>query len=171
MIWKESSKKTTPTVPPLPSLKMANRYSCTFLVTISSSVLQRTLNEIFVGCKISLTRYQNGLALQIPLTFREKLCHLLHTNKFQIAIVTLVVIDCIIVISELLIDLKILELDEESVAPEVGLELFRSLSCSLSSIRLCVCTLCLHFDFALSCANRTRFFSHFRCCITSVLEF
>ncbi len=51
---------------------------------------------------------------------REKLCHLLHTNKFQIVIVTLVVIDCILVISELLIDLEVIDGGGEgSAAPQV----------------------------------------------------
>jgi hypothetical protein len=55
---------------------------------------------------------------------REHLKHLLHTNKFQICVILLVILDCIIVIAELLIDLKVFEMGgegsgHESIAPHV----------------------------------------------------
>ncbi len=59
---------------------------------------------------------------QIPPTFRENLKYILHTTKFQIGIVTLVIIDCIIVIAELMIDLQILEVGEESDIPHVCIQ-------------------------------------------------
>ncbi|KAL3214545.1 hypothetical protein MRX96_007026 [Rhipicephalus microplus] len=53
-------------------------------------------------------------------TFREKLSALLHSTKFQIAIVALVVLDCLLVITELLVELEILKLHEHSyIAPKI----------------------------------------------------
>lgn len=53
-------------------------------------------------------------------TFREKLSALLHSTKFQIAIVVLVVLDCLLVITELLVELEILKLHEHSyIAPKI----------------------------------------------------
>lgn len=47
-------------------------------------------------------------------SFRERLCNLLHSHKFQVVIVCLVIFDCLLVISELLLDLRILELNEHN---------------------------------------------------------
>ncbi|CAH1800442.1 unnamed protein product [Owenia fusiformis] len=43
------------------------------------------------------------------LTCREKLRYIIHGNKFQITIIILVIIDCLLVISELLIDLGVFD--------------------------------------------------------------
>ncbi|XP_013413952.1 voltage-gated hydrogen channel 1 [Lingula anatina] len=45
-------------------------------------------------------------------TFRQKLRHILHTNKFQIGVICLVILDCLLVIAELLIDLEVFEIGE-----------------------------------------------------------
>ena len=55
----------------------------------------------------------------MPRSCRDSLCHALHTTKFQIAIVCLVIFDCLLVITELLIDLRIFELQETSMVPTV----------------------------------------------------
>lgn len=53
-------------------------------------------------------------------TLRDKLKYILHSNKFQIAIVCLVIVDCLLVVTELLLDLKVFpEEASESVAPHV----------------------------------------------------
>ncbi|KAH6933061.1 hypothetical protein HPB50_011737 [Hyalomma asiaticum] len=58
-------------------------------------------------------------------TFREKLSALLHSTKFQIAIVVLVVLDCLLVITELLVELEILKLHEHSyIAPKASTFIF-----------------------------------------------
>ena len=44
-----------------------------------------------------------------PKTIREQVGHVIHSNKFQIGIICLVVLDCLLVIGELLIDLKAFE--------------------------------------------------------------
>lgn len=50
----------------------------------------------------------------------ERLKHMFHTNKFQIVIVCLVILDCLIVVSELLLDLKVFPASaSESLAPHV----------------------------------------------------
>ena len=51
---------------------------------------------------------------------RERLAHLIHSTKFQIVIICLVVVDCILVIAELIIDLELLKVGHESVVPEVS---------------------------------------------------
>lgn len=50
---------------------------------------------------------------------REQLCEILHSRKAQYVIITLVVVDMIIVIAELLIDLKAVEVHHESHAPHI----------------------------------------------------
>ncbi len=56
-----------------------------------------------------------------PRTFREKVKHILHTNKFQIVVICLVILDCFLVIIELLLDLRVFELPdhENHVAPKI----------------------------------------------------
>ncbi|XP_053375065.1 voltage-gated hydrogen channel 1-like [Mercenaria mercenaria] len=50
----------------------------------------------------------------------ERLKHMFHTNKFQILIVCLVILDCLLVITELLIDLKVFPHSaSESPAPHI----------------------------------------------------
>ncbi|XP_019617216.1 PREDICTED: voltage-gated hydrogen channel 1-like [Branchiostoma belcheri] len=53
-----------------------------------------------------------------PKTFREKLLHVLHSTEFQVAVVILVIVDCILVVFELLIDLGGIKLCEEAVRAE-----------------------------------------------------
>ncbi|XP_066293497.1 voltage-gated hydrogen channel 1-like [Branchiostoma lanceolatum] len=53
-----------------------------------------------------------------PKTFREKLLHVLHSTEFQVAVVILVIVDCILVVFELLIDLGGIKLCEEAVKAE-----------------------------------------------------
>ena len=52
-------------------------------------------------------------------TTREKIAHVMHSNKFQIGVIILVIIDCLLVISELLIDLGIVGDHKHSVVPKV----------------------------------------------------
>ncbi|KAL4223640.1 Voltage-gated hydrogen channel 1 [Mactra antiquata] len=50
----------------------------------------------------------------------ERMKHIFHSNKFQIVIVFLVVVDCLLVVTELLLDLKVFpESANESIAPHV----------------------------------------------------
>lgn len=48
-----------------------------------------------------------------PQTVREHVAHIIHSRKFQILVICLVVLDCMLVISELLIDLKAFEQEAE----------------------------------------------------------
>ena len=48
-----------------------------------------------------------------PQTTREHLLEILHSSKFQIVVICLVLLDCLFVISELLIDLEAFELKAE----------------------------------------------------------
>lgn len=53
---------------------------------------------------------------------RERLTHTLLTNKFQIGVVCLVIFDCLLVIAELLINLRIFEMqsiETHSLVPQV----------------------------------------------------
>ncbi|XP_064612741.1 voltage-gated hydrogen channel 1-like isoform X2 [Liolophura sinensis] len=52
-------------------------------------------------------------------TCREKTRYILQTTKFQIAVILLVILDCLFVICELLLDLRVFTLEEGHVAPEV----------------------------------------------------
>jgi len=47
-------------------------------------------------------------------TFREKLAHLLHSHKFKVGVVILVIFDCLLVIGEPLIDLHMLKMHRPS---------------------------------------------------------
>lgn len=53
-------------------------------------------------------------------TLREQVGHVIHSHKFQIVVICLVVLDCLLVISELLIDLKAFE-DEADVGHNLTL--------------------------------------------------
>ncbi|CAN7986550.1 unnamed protein product, partial [Ixodes hexagonus] len=87
-------------------------------------------------------------------TFREKLTALLNSTKFQVAIVVLVVVDCLLVITELLVELEVLKLQEHSnIAPKARTEVIHSLSIFILSLFLVeVC--------AKLYAYRLRFFRH-----------
>ena len=53
-------------------------------------------------------------------TCRGKMKHMFHTNKFQIAIVCLVIVDCLLVITELLLDLEVFPNEaNHSIAPHI----------------------------------------------------
>ncbi|XP_077510697.1 voltage-gated hydrogen channel 1-like [Amblyomma americanum] len=83
-------------------------------------------------------------------TFREKLSALLHSTKFQIAIVVLVVLDCLLVITELLVELEVLKLHEHSsIAPKI----IHSMSIFILSLFLVEIVVKLY-------AYRLRFFHH-----------
>lgn len=52
-------------------------------------------------------------------TFRDSLRRLYSSERFQVAVVCLVILDAIFVLAELLIDLAIIELEHGNIAPEV----------------------------------------------------
>ena len=55
-----------------------------------------------------------------PRTVREQIAYVTATNKFQIGIVCVVIFDCLLVICELLIDLRVFEVRDASLAvPQV----------------------------------------------------
>ncbi|KAG7322882.1 hypothetical protein KOW79_014228 [Hemibagrus wyckioides] len=53
------------------------------------------------------------------LTFRDRLRGLFGSERFQIVVVTLVILDALFVLCELLLDLSIIEADEHHIAPQV----------------------------------------------------
>lgn len=53
------------------------------------------------------------------LTFRDSLRRLYSSERFQVAVVCLVILDAIFVLAELLIDLAIIELEHGHIAPEI----------------------------------------------------
>ncbi|XP_020779225.2 voltage-gated hydrogen channel 1 [Boleophthalmus pectinirostris] len=53
------------------------------------------------------------------LTFRESLKRLYSSERFQVAVVCLVILDAIFVLAELLIDLSIIEVEHGHIAPEI----------------------------------------------------
>ncbi|KAK2823701.1 hypothetical protein Q7C36_020301 [Tachysurus vachellii] len=53
------------------------------------------------------------------LTFRDGLKRLFSSERFQIAVVILVILDALFVLCELLLDLSIIEADEHHIAPQV----------------------------------------------------
>ncbi|XP_067911075.1 voltage-gated hydrogen channel 1 [Heterodontus francisci] len=52
-------------------------------------------------------------------SFRDALKWLFNANKFQIAVVCLVILDALFVLCELLMDLAVIEVDKEKIAPQV----------------------------------------------------
>lgn len=84
-------------------------------------------------------------------TFREKVEYVFNTSKFQIVIVCLVILDCLFVIAELLIDMNIVRLPnhETNIAPKV----FHY--CSLSVISLFLIEIIVRIY-----ALRLKFFKH-----------
>lgn len=67
-----------------------------------------------------------------PPTFREVMRKLFQSHKFQILIVCLVILDAILVLGELLLDLKIIHPDKDEIAPKV----FHYLSLSILTLFL-----------------------------------
>lgn len=84
-------------------------------------------------------------------TFREKVEYVFNTSKFQIVIVCLVILDCLFVIAELLIDMNIVKLPnhETNIAPKV----FHY--CSLSVLSLFLIEIIVRIY-----ALRLKFFKH-----------
>ncbi|KAI1882473.1 hypothetical protein AGOR_G00251120 [Albula goreensis] len=60
----------------------------------------------------------NGQSTQ-PVTFRDSLRRLFSSDKFQIVVVILVILDAIFVLCELLMDLSIIKADQGRIAPQV----------------------------------------------------
>ncbi|CAJ1057986.1 voltage-gated hydrogen channel 1 [Xyrichtys novacula] len=58
-------------------------------------------------------------AYPTTLTFREALKRLYSSDRFQVAVVCLVVLDAIFVLAELLIDLSVIKLEHGHIAPEI----------------------------------------------------
>ncbi|XP_036385824.1 voltage-gated hydrogen channel 1 [Megalops cyprinoides] len=56
---------------------------------------------------------------QQPITFRDSLRKLFSSDKFQISVVCLVVLDAVFVLCELLMDLSIIKADQGRIAPQV----------------------------------------------------
>ncbi|XP_055950317.1 voltage-gated hydrogen channel 1-like [Argiope bruennichi] len=54
-------------------------------------------------------------SLRPLVTCREKLCKLFESHKFQIGVIALVLIDCIIVVAELILEAKHHELDDKTI--------------------------------------------------------
>ncbi|XP_066465985.1 voltage-gated hydrogen channel 1 [Tiliqua scincoides] len=67
-----------------------------------------------------------------PPTFREVMRKLFQSHKFQILIVCLVILDAVLVLGELLLDLKIIHPDKDEIAPKV----FHYLSLSILTLFL-----------------------------------
>ncbi|XP_034036770.1 voltage-gated hydrogen channel 1 [Thalassophryne amazonica] len=55
----------------------------------------------------------------VTLTFRDSLRRLYSSNRFQVAVVCLVILDAIFVLAELLIDLSVIQLEHGHIAPQV----------------------------------------------------
>ncbi|XP_077163457.1 voltage-gated hydrogen channel 1 [Paroedura picta] len=84
-----------------------------------------------------------------PPTFRDVMRKLFQSHRFQILIVGLVIVDAILVLGELLLDLKIIHPDEHEIVPEV----FHYLSLSILTLFL------VEVSFKLF-AYRLEFFHH-----------
>ncbi|XP_036451027.1 voltage-gated hydrogen channel 1 [Colossoma macropomum] len=83
------------------------------------------------------------------LTFRDSMKRLFSSERFQIAVVCLVVLDAIFVLCELLIDLSIIKADQHRIAPQV----FHYLSLALLTFFMVELSLKLY-------AYRMEFFKH-----------
>uniref|UniRef100_A0A8D0GUM3 Voltage-gated hydrogen channel 1 n=1 Tax=Sphenodon punctatus TaxID=8508 RepID=A0A8D0GUM3_SPHPU len=84
-----------------------------------------------------------------PRSFRDMLKKLFSSHKFQIVVVCLVILDALLVLAELLLDLKIIHPDKKEIAPKV----FHYLSLSIVSLFL------VELAFKLY-AYRLEFFHH-----------
>ncbi|XP_070806548.1 voltage-gated hydrogen channel 1 [Pituophis catenifer annectens] len=82
-------------------------------------------------------------------TFRDVMKRLFQSHKFQIAVVCLVILDAVLVLGELLLDLKVIHPDKEKIAPRV----LHYLSLSILSLFL------VEVSFKLF-AYRLEFFHH-----------
>uniref|UniRef100_A0A8D0BV42 Voltage-gated hydrogen channel 1 n=1 Tax=Salvator merianae TaxID=96440 RepID=A0A8D0BV42_SALMN len=82
-------------------------------------------------------------------TFREVMKKLFQSRKFQILVVCLVILDALLVLGELLLDLKIIQPDEHEIVPKV----FHYLSLSILTLFL------VEISFKLY-AYRLEFFHH-----------
>nr|XP_020658313.1 voltage-gated hydrogen channel 1 [Pogona vitticeps] len=83
------------------------------------------------------------------LTFRDMMKKLFQTHKFQILVVCLVILDAVLVLGELLFELKIIHPDKDDIAPKV----FHYLSLSILTLFL------VEVSFKLF-AYRLEFFHH-----------
>ncbi|XP_035233692.1 voltage-gated hydrogen channel 1-like [Stegodyphus dumicola] len=100
------------------------------------------------GSSSVLSDTEEDPSLRPLLTFRERLCKLFESHKFQVGIVALVVIDCLIVIAELILEVKHHEL-HDSLAPHV----LHYMSIAILSIFIIEILLKIY-------AFRTEFFRH-----------
>lgn len=82
----------------------------------------------------------------LPEAFRDKLNHFLNTNKFQIGVICLVILDCLLVITELLIVLRIFELHVSNPVPEI-IHYISIGIVSLFLIEIALKLYCLRLDF------------------------
>ncbi|KAJ8286442.1 hypothetical protein GJAV_G00039300 [Gymnothorax javanicus] len=80
--------------------------------------------ELQEACELPGQTEGQGLE---PTTFRDSLRRLFSSEKFQIVVVTLVILDAVFVLCELLMDLSIIKSDKGRIAPQV----FHYLSLSL----------------------------------------
>lgn len=104
-------------------------------------------SDSFVSVDVDL---ESDADIRPLVTFREKLSALLHSTKFQVVIVVLVVIDCLLVITELLVEVEVLKLQEHSnIAPKV-----------IHSLSIFILCLFLVEVAAKLYAYRLRFFYH-----------
>ena len=86
--------------------------------------LQRVIEKD--DCESSVTT-ESDESKQHQRTCRERLIRFLQSAKFQITIVCIVIFNCLIVIAELLIDLQIFAVHQESIVPKVWYSLLLSL--------------------------------------------
>lgn len=69
-------------------------------------------NRVIMKDDTSSSVTEEDQNLQQLHSIRERLGHLLDSYKFQLIIVSLVIFDCLLVVSELLVDIRVLELQE-----------------------------------------------------------
>ena len=82
----------------------------------------------------------------VPPNCRDKLTHVLNTNKFQICVVSLVILDCLLIITELLVDLGVFEFSVTSPVPKV-LHYISIGIVSLFLIEIALKVFCLRLEF------------------------
>ncbi|KAG8186967.1 hypothetical protein JTE90_005741 [Oedothorax gibbosus] len=100
-------------------------FSCFCSRKLVRQVGMEKSNEIHLGVESSNTN--NGSSFSITtdteedpsirplMSFREKLCKLFESHKFQLAIIALVLVDCLIVIAELILEAKHHELSDKTL--------------------------------------------------------
>lgn len=85
----------------------------------TSNIVEHTSSNKDDG-HVSIITDETESDLQPYSTFRERLYKRLHSQKFQIIVISLVIFDCLLVIGELMIDLEIVVLHEDHhVVPHV----------------------------------------------------